>query len=253
MGDPDGGYGKTQPGSWVYNIAPHIEEANLRTIAAGLPLAQKRVELTKLSETPITTMNCPTRRSSRPFPYYYTSDVYRNMNTPKVAVRGDYGACMSGKIAPTDGFAEPLTLAEGATTFNWEQAERNKLGTLPGGRTRHLDGVVVYHRPVQLRQISDGLSKTYMLAEKWMNIPNYETGQLPWDDQSYYLGFDQDTNISSYELPLQDSPIDVRHALSNGQRPRGHVQHRLLRRIGASDFLRNRPHRTSIAGQQERR
>src|ERR1700752_1460812 len=39
MGNPDGGYGKNQPGSWVYTIAPLIEEANVRTIAAGLPLA----------------------------------------------------------------------------------------------------------------------------------------------------------------------------------------------------------------------
>src|SRR5215212_8920740 len=51
MGDPDGGYGPTQPGSWVYNIAPLIEEANIRTVAQGLPLAQKRIELMKLSET----------------------------------------------------------------------------------------------------------------------------------------------------------------------------------------------------------
>jgi type II secretory pathway pseudopilin PulG len=216
MGDPDGGYGPTQPGSWVYNIAPFIEEANIRTVAQGLPLAQKRIELMKLAETPITTMNCPSRRVSRPYTYYYASDAYRNMNTPKVAVRGDYGACMSGKIPPTDGFAEPLTLAEGATTFNWELFERNKLGTYPDGRIRHLDGVVVYHRTVKLRQISDGLSKTYMLAEKWMIIPHYETGQLDWDDQTYYLGFDQDTNISSYALPLQDSPLDVRMSFRMG-------------------------------------
>jgi prepilin-type N-terminal cleavage/methylation domain-containing protein/prepilin-type processing-associated H-X9-DG protein len=209
MGDPDGGYGKNQPGSWLYNIVPFIEEANVRTIAAGLPAAQKRVELTKLSETPIVTMNCPSRRPSRPYTYYY-ADNYRNMNLPKVAVRGDYGACMSGRVTPTDGFGEPLTLVEGATTYNWDNAEKIKLGTFPDGRTRLLDGVVVYHRPIKLRHVSDGLSSTYMLAEKWMIIPHYETGQLDWDDQSYYLGFDQDTNISSNQLPLRDTPVDVR-------------------------------------------
>jgi prepilin-type N-terminal cleavage/methylation domain-containing protein len=207
MGDPDGGYGKTQPGSWIYSIAPFIEEANIRTVAQGLPLPQKKIELMKLSETPITTMNCPTRRPSRSYTYYHTGDVYRNMNTPKLAVRGDYAACMSGKVVPTDYFGEPNTLAEGATTYNWEQAEKAKLGTFPDGRIKHLDGVVVYHRPVKLKQITDGLSNTYMLAEKWMIIPHYETGQLDWDDQSYYIGFDQDTNISSYGLPLQDSLI----------------------------------------------
>jgi prepilin-type N-terminal cleavage/methylation domain-containing protein len=215
MGDPDGGYGPTQPGSWVYNIAPLIEEANVRTIAQGLPLAQKRIELMKLSETPIVTMNCPSRRVSRAFPYYYTGDVYQNMNTPKVAVRGDYGACMSGKRAPIDGFSYPTSLALGAT-FDWDKAEKNKLGVTADGKVRHLDGVVVYHRPIKLQQITDGLSSTYMLAEKWMVIQHYETGILPWDDQSYYLGFDQDTNISSYALPLQDSPVDLRQAFRMG-------------------------------------
>jgi prepilin-type N-terminal cleavage/methylation domain-containing protein len=194
MGDPDGGYGKTQPGSWVYNIAPFIEEANVRTIAAGLPAAQKRIELTKLSETPIVSMNCPSRRASRPYPYYYV-DAYRNMNLPKVAVRGDYAACMSGRVKPIDNFNEPNTLD--ATTFDWDAAFKVK-NSLP------LDGAVVWHLPVKLRKITDGLSRTYMLAEKWMVIPHYETGFLAWDDQSYYLGFDEDTNISSYDLPLRD-------------------------------------------------
>jgi prepilin-type N-terminal cleavage/methylation domain-containing protein/prepilin-type processing-associated H-X9-DG protein len=207
MGDPDGGYGPTQPGSWVYNIAPLIEEANVRTIAQGLPLPQKRIELMKLSETPIVTMNCPSRRVARPYPYFYSGDVYQNMNTPKVAVRGDYGACMSGKRAPIDGFLYPATLALGAT-FDWDKAEKNKLGTVDG-KVRHLDGVVVYHRTIKLQQITDGLSNTYMLGEKALVIPHYEDGKAPWDDQSYYLGFDQDTNLSSYSLPIVDSPQDI--------------------------------------------
>jgi prepilin-type N-terminal cleavage/methylation domain-containing protein len=203
MGDPDGGHGKNQPGSWIYQIVDYLEESNLRTIAAGLPLAQKKVALMKLSETPISVMNCPTRRRSIPYPYYY-ADVYRNMTRPAVAVRGDYGACMSGRVVPIDGFNEPLTLEEGKTTFNWDNAlqAKNKI-KVP------FDGVVMYHTPVELRRISDGLSKTYLLGEKALVIPRYEDGRAPWDDQSYYIGFDQDTNLSSYQLPIADSPLDI--------------------------------------------
>jgi prepilin-type processing-associated H-X9-DG protein len=116
---------------------------------------------------------------------------------------------MSGKIKPIDGFAEPLTLAEGATTFDWDKAERNTLKWWPDLRTKLLDGVVVYHRTVKLQQISDGLSNTYMLGEKALVIPHYEDGKASWDDQSYYLGFDQDTNLSSFSLPIVDSPFDI--------------------------------------------
>ena len=45
MGDPDGGHGENQPGSWIYQIVDYLEESNVRTIAAGLPLAQKESRL----------------------------------------------------------------------------------------------------------------------------------------------------------------------------------------------------------------
>jgi prepilin-type N-terminal cleavage/methylation domain-containing protein len=201
IGDPDAGYGKDQPGSWLYCIVPYLEEANVRTIAAGLPAAQKRVELMKLSETPISLMNCPTRRPSKPYAYYY-ADNYRNMDLPKVAVRGDYGACQSGQVDPADGFDEPLTLLEGRTTFDWDLALRKKRkDRFP------FDGVVIYHLAIELRRISDGLSNTYMLGEKFLELDHYEDGVPSYDDQSYYLGFDRDTNLSAWYAPLRDAKL----------------------------------------------
>jgi prepilin-type N-terminal cleavage/methylation domain-containing protein len=193
MGDPDAGHDKNQPGSWIYSILPYLEQAGVRTIAAGLPLAQKKVSLMKLSETPITLMNCPSRRESRAYAYYY-SDTYRNMNLPKVAVRGDYGACMSGKVSPKDGLAEPATLEQGRTTWVWKD-------------DAYFDGVVHVHSQVELREITDGLSQTYFLGEKFLESNHYEDGIPSYDDQSYYIGFDRDTNLSSWDRPLQDAPL----------------------------------------------
>jgi prepilin-type N-terminal cleavage/methylation domain-containing protein len=219
MGDPDAGTGENQPGSWVYQIVDFLEESNLRTVAKGLPLAQKKVELMKLSQTPINLMNCPSRRRSVVYPYFYKSDYYRNMNRPEAVVRGDYGACMSGQVTPTDGFnvsgVEPASLEEGRTPctaakcFEWDKAEQGRLKKLPDGKLEYLDGVIVYHRTVALRRISDGLSNTYMLGEKALNIPWYENGEAPYDDQSYYIGFDQDGNLSSFNVPIQDPPHKV--------------------------------------------
>jgi prepilin-type N-terminal cleavage/methylation domain-containing protein len=209
MGDPDAGTGINQPGSWIYQIVDYLEEANLRTVAKGLPLAQKKIELMKLSQTPITVMNCPTRRPPNLYRYHY-NDTYRNMNRPSAVVRGDYGACMSGRIAAVDGFDEPLTLEEGRTTFDWEKAETKpgKLRKYPDGRVDHLDGVIVYHRVVELRRISDGLSKTYMIGEKFLELNHYETGIASYDDQSYYLGFDRDINLSAFFQPRRDEKLN---------------------------------------------
>ena len=35
-----------------------------------------------------------------------------------------------------------------------------------------------------------------------MIIPHYEDRPMHWDDQTYYLGFDQDTNLSSYRIAV---------------------------------------------------
>jgi hypothetical protein len=182
-----------------------VEESEVRTIAAGMPTADKRVELTKLSQTPIPVMNCPTRRSSMLLPMAYP-DFYRNMNRPDFVIRGDYGACMSGQVQPVDGFSEPLTLDQGKTTFNRVNAENSKLKKTPDNKPIPLDGVIIYHRPIKFRQITDGLSSTYLLGEKFLSTLNYDNGRAWYDDQSYYIGFDQDVNLSSFYKPELDFP-----------------------------------------------
>jgi prepilin-type N-terminal cleavage/methylation domain-containing protein/prepilin-type processing-associated H-X9-DG protein len=193
MGDPDQPSGKDQPGGWIYSVLPYIEQSAIKTIAAGLPTAQKRIELTKLAQTPISMMNCPSRRPSRPYAYYY-ADNYRNINRPTEAVRGDYGACMSGRIRPTDGLAEPITIEHGMTIFPW----------LP---PTLFDGVVHYRHPVELQSITDGTTTTYLVGEKFLESNHYEDGIPSYDDQSYWVGHDRDISLSSFDPPLQDAPI----------------------------------------------
>lgn len=208
MGDPDAGVGKDQPGSWLYSILPFLEEANVQTIAQGLPLAQKKVELMKLSQTAIPSMNCPSRRGvgggTVLFEYYY-ADVYYNMQTPKVIVRGDYGACMGGRLPPKDGLSEPRTL-EMAKLVNWTPHEK-VYDPQRKGYVDRFDGVIYYHSELALSRITDGTSQTYMLGEKFLESDHYYDGIPSYDDQSYYIGFDRDANLSAYDPPLRDAPL----------------------------------------------
>lgn len=201
MGDPDGGFGKDQPGGWVYNITPYLEEATIRSIAQGLPIDKKKIELMTMSQTPIPTMNCPSRRGTQLYKYAYP-DTFFNMKTPSAIVRGDYGACMSGRKLPQDGLYEPPTLAAGKT-FNWQPYEKQQTAA---GWVDKFDGVIFYHSEIELRRITDGTSKTIMLGEKFLESNHYEDGLPSYDDQSYYLGFDRDYNISAYYQPLRDIP-----------------------------------------------
>jgi len=202
MGDPDAGYGVNQPGSWVYSILPYIEAGNIQKIAAGLPLSKKRAALTKLSETPIETMNCPSRRPAIAFPVAY-NDSFMNMKTPKLAVRGDYAACVGGQFRPIDVDGDPIKkeprrLEEGITTFDWTHQGRYV-------EENRFDGVIYYHSKVELRQITDGLSNTYLVGEKFLESNHYDTGLPSYDDQSFYVGYDRDIAISAWFPPLQDT------------------------------------------------
>jgi hypothetical protein len=120
------------------------------------------------------------------------------MNLPKVAVRGDYGACMGGKIAPVDGRPEPTTLQQGATTFPWVY-----------DTDKYYDGVIYYHSQIELQRITDGTSSTYLIGEKFLELNHYEDGVASYDDQSYYIGFDRDTNLSSFDPPLRDEKLNA--------------------------------------------
>src|SRR6187431_638694 len=50
VGDPDEGFAEKQPGGWLYNILPFIEQKALREIGAGTPGTLKLTELKRLVE-----------------------------------------------------------------------------------------------------------------------------------------------------------------------------------------------------------
>lgn len=208
MGDPDMGTGKDQPGGWIYSLLPYIEQASVKTIAKGMTGIEKRTALTKLAETPITLMNCPTRRQSIPYPYYTTGDSYRNIYTPKVSVRGDYAACMNGKLDPAvhklDGLGYPVTVVV-AKTFAWDRNEYSQDDVTKLYTVVKFDGVIHYRTPVEFQEISDGLSQTYLIGEKFLEPDHYETGVPSYDDQSYWVGHDRDICLSAFLAPLPDT------------------------------------------------
>ncbi len=69
QGEPERGFDRRQPGGWVYNILPYIEQAALRERGTGLTGAAKDQEISRVSGEVLNAMNCPTRRikSSKPF------------------------------------------------------------------------------------------------------------------------------------------------------------------------------------------
>jgi prepilin-type N-terminal cleavage/methylation domain-containing protein len=88
-GDPDKGYGPNQPGGWIYNVLPNVEESALREIGKGLPDAQKRVALSSVLAHPIEIFYCPSRRLPRAYPFTGTQPL-QNADVPQKVGKTDY-------------------------------------------------------------------------------------------------------------------------------------------------------------------
>src|SRR5688500_13618463 len=91
-GDPDRGFNEQQPGGWIYNILPYIEKEALRERGAGMPDAQKIVEISGIIATPVSTFACPSRRMAILLPTQYPNDVQNAVKPTPMVAKTDYAA-----------------------------------------------------------------------------------------------------------------------------------------------------------------
>ncbi len=75
-GDADRGTDWRQPGGWIYNVLPYIEQQRC-TRSAGLAAADGRLaevqRATPRIAIPLDILYCPTRRPAIAYPYYSRS------------------------------------------------------------------------------------------------------------------------------------------------------------------------------------
>jgi len=69
------------------------------------------------------------------------------------------------------------------------------------------DAATMVHQPVKFSKISDGTSKTMVVAEKYVRSDNYEANGVPHysDDRGWCDGWDADQMRSTAFLPVRDS------------------------------------------------
>ena len=99
MGDADLGFGRSQPGSWIFSILPYIEETVIYKFASdGKPneiTAAQMAGAEQAGKTPIGLFCCPSRR--RPMQhqciwYNQSNSPLYNSNIPTLNNRADYEA-----------------------------------------------------------------------------------------------------------------------------------------------------------------
>jgi hypothetical protein len=203
VGDPNRGYGKKQPGGWCFNLLPYVEQTALHDLAKSPSEAESRKLLAKMFETPVTLYTCPSRRSARPWPFIRASSMV-NIDPAEYAGRSDYAANI-GNLEPTDQRARgPASLEEGDEWVSGEDREKEWIAT-------HHNGVIFQRSIVAAKDVSDGLSNTYLIGEKFLDPEHYEDGWSNGDDHSLYVGFDRDNARSGNKLhpPMRDKKVPL--------------------------------------------
>jgi prepilin-type N-terminal cleavage/methylation domain-containing protein len=206
----DRGYGKNQPGGWVYSILAFTDNQPLRKFTAKLSDPAGKPMMDQLVQTTIGTMNCPSRRPTILIPAGWAASQYwYGYTSPSLVARGDYAACAgdagylrdnglykNGTNAATfDFFDQGPSSVDGAAGWGWVNSS---------GAT----GVIFQHSATPIKEIPDGLSHTFLLGEKYIQADYYYNGQDGADNQNMYLGFDWDVNrwANPADLLLRDRP-----------------------------------------------
>ncbi|MBN1395074.1 MAG: DUF1559 domain-containing protein [Pirellulales bacterium] len=196
-GEPDRGFELKQPGGWVYNILPYLDQGPLRLMGSGEPDPQRRETLRYMIMTPLAMCNCPSRRPCQIFGYVPGGNA-RNITYPEFSARCDYAGNGGDIKYDLDGgyYADPISLTQADTTYNkW-----------PSNRGRN--GIFHCRSMTKMAEIKDGTSNTFLFGEKYVCPDWYFTGEDGGDNQSMYVGYDVDNVRWTAEVypPLQDTP-----------------------------------------------
>ena len=210
VGDPDRGFGLSQPGSWNYSILPYMELGNLWSLGQGLPDgADKRELLAKMNQTPVTAYVCPSRRQA------VTSSIkghWTPQNCKKVddSAKSDYAMCV-GDPGEADHTAGPHRNKVKNNSVDWEDYYKFDHVDKNLNNPIKYNGVCIYRGELKFAEISDGLSQTYLIGEKYLRPENYDgsgiVGEASYtvgDNEAVFTGYNRDTQRSTNTPPVQD-------------------------------------------------
>lgn len=197
--DPGRGSGAEQPGSWLFATLPFVEAQALHDMGDGLTGADRKAALSLRDSTPLQIANCPSRRQGGPYPYPHgqaarTGDGIGGVfeYTFTQAARSDYAVSV--------GDDNDYDITGGSRCRAIAPSDYVR-GSYPAGfppSLKEFSGVSFCGNAVPSRAITDGLSNTFAIGEKWVPAEDFETGVYQGDDWSMFIGFQDDMVRSTF-------------------------------------------------------
>jgi len=211
-GNPDRGCGVNQPGCFLYNILPYIEQSALYQLASNKTGSNLQAAVTTMLQTPVSAFYCPSRRQAKVYP---NQTVVQTTKVQNIAcgARNDASSVLLDAAAKTDyagsGGVQWVNLQDmcnyymptvitivdqaGAEALVADKVTMKTflsiLGGGGGGNTRNFGnatttfpgagGATYLFSTVAVGDISDGTSNTFLAGEKYLDPELYEAIYAP--------------------------------------------------------------------------
>jgi prepilin-type N-terminal cleavage/methylation domain-containing protein/prepilin-type processing-associated H-X9-DG protein len=230
----DGGIGVKQPGGWVYNLLPYLDESNLHDLGQNIasqanPDPTLQTDIARQVSTTQSIMGCPTTRGVQTWPFNPASftpyDPFQNgqvqvqtilptLSLQPYISRGDYAANAGvryaapnasasgglGQVAQ-DGAAQFGCFMTAGTDYPTTYKDNNGNVSTTGFTADTWSGVVYQRSLTTPGSVKDGESHTYLFGEKFIDRRYFETGQYIGDSGSMYSGMGPDNYRNTVVFP----------------------------------------------------
>jgi prepilin-type N-terminal cleavage/methylation domain-containing protein/prepilin-type processing-associated H-X9-DG protein len=213
VGDPDRGNGDKQPGNWVYNLLPYLEQEALHDNGANAPsTAIKQAAIAKLVSTPLAIMNCPSRRGGQLYPLQASRGPWdptasgssgTAISGVTQVARGDYAANFGVRYDNAPGGPQGYAANPGVATGGLiDDSKYQQTYTAPVVNNGYaFSGVIFMKSSISDAGIKDGTSHTYLVGEKFMDRTKYESGDWLGDDDTLYSAMGNDNYRGTFVQP----------------------------------------------------
>lgn len=212
VGDPNAGVGRHQPGGWIFNVLPYIDQTALHDKGLGKRDSELRAALTEMVQTTVAIMNCPTRRKTD-ICNNVTGIQPPNANKPEFYCRTDY-AGNAGSYGKNMYSSFPAT---GNPNFDQKVAKGTNWPENANHRQKN-NGLFYCATEIGRNDVTDGTSNTYFIGEKFVDANAYHgVNQCRGDNESMYVGHDPDILRWCYGQTTQDYDVINNSASLKGE------------------------------------
>jgi prepilin-type N-terminal cleavage/methylation domain-containing protein/prepilin-type processing-associated H-X9-DG protein len=221
VGDADRGTDWRQPGGWIYNVLPFIDQQALHDMGAGLDTTAKYAAHLQRVGVPLYVLYCPSRRKTTAYPWNTTTgnaaagQPLANAGMPTTAARSDYAAnsgnayvhCGSPVAAAWASWVSGGSGPRSVTDVENPQGQMAAAArTTFNNVAANAHGIVYCGSMIRPADVTDGASGTYLLGEKFLSPDYYDNGGDQGDNESAMMGDNADIGRFSYWPPLRDTP-----------------------------------------------